>query len=156
MSLILALLLVQAAPANPPTLVASAVVPASNSAPREAASLKGSPTRYCREMGSAASRNQAIVICRTRAQWQRREACISATRYCAPTKRFASAAVGPATAFPLNEDSRIICRRLSVTGTRLTSQRTCLPQREWERMWKDSAEATQKMQERSIKISGQQ
>ena len=147
MSLILALLLVQAAPGNSPTVVASAVVPSSNSAHREAASLKGAPTRYCREIGSAASRNQAIVICRTRAQWQRMQACNGATRYCAPTKR-ASAEIGRETAFPLNEDSRIICRRLSVTGPRLTSQRTCLPQREWQRMWDESRTTMSTLQDR--------
>ena len=152
MSLILALLLVQAAPATPPTVVASAVVSSSNSAHSEAASLKGAPTRYCREIGSAVSRNQAIRICRTRAQWQRRETCNGATRYCAPMKRLASVDLGRETAFPLNEDSRIICRRLKVTGTRLTSQKACLPQREWERMWKDSAEAALKMQDQSTRV----
>ena len=156
MSLILALLLVQAAPGNSPTVVASAVVPSSNSAHREAASLKGAPTRYCREIGSAASRNQAIRICRTRAQWQRRETCNGATRYCAPMKRLASVDLGRETAFPLNEDSRIICRRLKVTGTRLTSQKACLPQREWERMWKDSAEAALKLQDKSTRVQGVQ
>ena len=149
MSLILAILLFQAAPANSPTVVASAVVPSSNSAYREAASLKGAPTRYCREIGSAASRNQAIVACRTRAQWQRWESCRNVTRYCAPTKRVASAAAGSETAFPLNEDSRIICRRLSVTGTRLTSQNTCLPQREWQRMWDESRATMGTVQDRN-------
>ena len=148
MSFIIALLLVQAAPIG----MAPVAVPASDPALVEAASLKGVPTRYCREMGSAASRNQAIVICRTRAQWQRREACVGATRYCAATKRVASAEVGRETAFPLNEDSRIICRRLRVTGTRLISQKACLPQREWERMWKDSAEAALKMQDQSTRV----
>ena len=146
-SLILALLLVQAAPVYPPSVVASAVVPSSSSAHREAASLKGAPTRYCREIGSAASRNQAVVICRTQAQWQRWESCRNVTRYCAPTKRVASVAVGPDTAFPLNEDSRIICRRLSVTGTRLTSQNTCLPQREWQRMWDDGRAQARDLQD---------
>lgn len=135
-------------------VMASMMVAASDTAPREAASLKGVPTRYCRELGSAASRNQAIVICRTRAQWQRRETCVGATRYCAPIKRVASAEVGRETAFPLNEDSRIICRRLKVTGTRLASQNACLPQREWDRMWKDSAEAAFKMQDRSTRVEG--
>jgi len=89
-------------------------------------------------MGSAASRNQAIRVCRTRAQWLRMKACNDSTTYCAPKTKLASAALGRETAFPLNEDSRIICRRMSVTGTRLTSQRTCLPQREWQRMWDES------------------
>ena len=135
-------------------VMASLMVASSDPAPQQAASLKGAPTRYCRELGSAASRNQAIMICRTRAQWQRRETCLGATRYCQPIKKLASAALGPKTAFPLNEDSRIICRRLSVTGTRLTSQRACLPQREWERMWKDSAEATLELQDKSTRAEG--
>ena len=135
-------------------VMVSMMVVASDPAPQQAASLKGAPTRYCRELGSAASRNQAIMICRTRAQWQRRETCLGATRYCQPIKKVASATLGPKTAFPLNEDSRIICRRLSVTGTRLTSQKACLPQREWERMWKDSAEATLKLQDKSTRAEG--
>ena len=133
-------------------VMASMMVVASDPAPQQAASLKGAPTRYCRELGSAASRNQAIMICRTRAQWQRREACVGATRYCAPVKKVASATFGREAAFPLNEDSRIVCRRLRVTGTRLTSQQACLPQREWERMWKDSAEAALKMQDQSTRV----
>ena len=129
-------------------VMASMMVAASDSAPSEAASLKGVPTRYCREIGSAASRNQAIVVCRTQAQWLRWESCRNVTRYCAPTKRVASAAAGPDSAFPLNEDSRIICRRLKVTGTRLTSQRTCLPQREWQRMWDESRATMSTLQDR--------
>lgn len=129
-------------------VMASMMVAASDPAPIEAASLKGVPTRYCREIGSAASRSQAVVICRTRAQWQRREACLGATRYCAPQKRAASTAMGPETAFPLNEDSRIVCRRVRVTGTRLTSQRTCLPQREWQRMWDESLGTMSTLQNR--------
>ena len=129
-------------------VMASMMVASSDPAPLQAASLKEAPTRYCREVGSAASRNQAIRICRTRAQWQRMQACNGATRYCAPTKRVASAAMGRETAFPLNEDSRIICRRLAVTGTRLTSQNTCLPQREWQRMWDESRSTMGTLQDR--------
>ena len=130
-------------------VMASMVVASSDPAPLQAASLKEAPTRYCREIGSAASRNQAIVVCRTRAQWQRWESCRNVTRYCAPTKRVALAAAGPETAFPLNEDSRIICRRLAVTGTRLTSQNTCLPQREWQRMWDESRSTMSTLQDRN-------
>ena len=127
-------------------ILASMMVAPIDPAPVEAASLKGQPTRYCRELGSAASRNQAIMICRTRAQWQRAETCQGATRYCAPKKR--------ETAFTMNEDSRVVCRRLKVTGTRLSYQQTCLPQREWERMWKDSAAAALKMQDHSTRPEG--
>ena len=129
-------------------VMASMMVASSGPAPQQAASLKTQPSRYCREVDSAASRSQAVMICRTRAQWQRREACIGATRYCAPTKKVASAEMGRETAFPLNEDSRIICRRLSVTGTRLTSQRTCLPQREWQRMWDETRGTMSALQDR--------
>ena len=139
-------------------VMASMMVAASDPAPQQAASLKNEPTRYCRELGSASSRSEAIRICRTRAQWQRWEACNGATRYCPPKKRVAmtSGLPGRETAFPLNEDSRIVCRRLKVTGTRLSSQRTCLPQREWDRMWKDSAEATLKLQDQSTRVEGPQ
>lgn len=68
----------------------------------------------------------------------------------------ASENLGPPTAFALNEDSRIVCRIVKVTGTRLASQRACLPQREWERMWKDSAEAMLKLQDKSTRVEGPQ
>ena len=129
-------------------VMASVMVAASDTAPQQAASLDGVPTRYCREMGSAASRNQAIRVCRTRAQWLRMKACNDTTTYCAPAKRMASAEIGRESAFPLNEDSRIICRRLSVTGTRLSSQNTCLPQREWRRMWDESRSTMSTLQDR--------
>ena len=137
-------------------VMVSMMVAANDPAPQQATLQKTEATRYCREMGSAASRSQAVMVCRTRTQWERRDACVGATRYCAPVVRTASATLGRETAFPLNEDSRIICRRLRATGTRLTSQRTCLPQREWDRMWKDSAEATQRMQEQSTRVPREQ
>ena len=117
----------------------------------QSASLKGQPTRYCREMGSAASRSQAVFICRTRAEWRKWEGCHSATRYCPPKQL-----PGRETAFPMNEDSRIVCRQLAVTGTRLRSIRSCMPQREWERMWKDSAEVTFRLQDKSTRSTGPQ
>ena len=140
-------------------VMASMMVAASDPAPSEAASLKDVPTRYCREIGSAASRNQAIRICRTRAQWQRLESCSNVTRYCAPKKKVAmvSDLPGRVTAFPLNEDSRIVCRRLKVTGSRLTSQRTCLAQREWQRMWDNGRETMGSLQDHQSKtrVGGQ-
>ncbi len=129
-------------------VMASMIVAASDPAPQVAESLKTEQTRYCREMGSAVSRNQAIKVCRTRAQWLRMKACNDSTTYCAPTKTLASASLGRETAFPMNEDSRIICRRLKATGTRLTSQRTCLPEREWQRMWDESRGTMSTLQER--------
>ncbi len=129
-------------------VIASTIVATSDPVHQEAASLKTEQTRYCREMGSAASRNQAIKVCRTRAQWLRMKACNDSTTYCAPAKRLASASLGRETAFPMNEDSRIICRRLRATGTRLTSQRTCMPLREWQRMWDESRSTMSVLQDR--------
>lgn len=131
--------------------MASMLLVAGDPVPQEAASLAGKPTRYCRELGAAPSRSQAIMICRTKAQWARTDACTGVTRYCAPSKRPASLSgvPGKMTAFALNEDSRIICKRLTVTGTRLTSQRTCLPQREWQRMWDESGGTMSSLQNRN-------
>lgn len=117
-------------------MMATMMVAASGPVPLQEAPRHVGPTLQCREMGSAPSRSQAITICRTKAQWLRIESCRNVTRYCAPKKRVAS--LDRDTAFPLNEDSRIVCRILKATGTRLTSARTCLPQREWQRMWDES------------------
>ena len=114
----------------------------------QTAQLDKQPTRFCREMFKSSSRVYSVKVCKTRAEWRRWEACHgSATRYCTPKKKavLAGATLGNPTAFPLNEDSRIICRMVKVTGTRLLEQQACLPRREWERMWKESAAATQKM-----------
>ena len=53
---------------------------------------------------------------------------------------------GRETAFPLNEDSRIICRKLSVTGSRLKAISTCLPQREWRRMYDNTQSEMKELQ----------
>ena len=137
-------------------MMASMMVAASDPAPRQAASLKNEPTRYYRELGSASSRKEAIMICRTRAQLLEWDACHGATRYCPPKKRVAmiSGLPGRETAFPLNEDSRIICRKLSVTGTRLKSESVCLAKREWDRMWEESAEGTLELQDQSTRLEG--
>lgn len=50
-------------------------------------------------------------------------------------------------------DSKLICRDLRVTGGRLQTVRTCLPAREWERLWKSSAEYTQQVVEKFSKSS---
>jgi len=50
-------------------------------------------------------------------------------------------------AFPLNEDSRVICRIMAQTGSRLRSAKVCLPQREWQRMWDNGTEATRSLQD---------
>lgn len=42
-------------------------------------------------------------------------------------------------------DSKLQCRDLAVTGSRLRTIRTCLPAKEWERMWKSSSAYTQEV-----------
>ena len=111
--------------------------------------LKDEPTRICREMNNASSRLYAMKVCRTRAEWRRWEACHgSVTRYCAPKKKAVveTASLGRETAFPLNDDSRILCRDLKETGTRIIVHQICLPKREWDRMWTDTSEAVRKLQ----------
>jgi hypothetical protein len=106
------------------------------------------PTKFCREMNNASSRLYSVKVCKTRAQWRRWENCHSSvTRYCTPASRkLAASALGRQTAFPLNENSRIICRWLSVTGTRIKQVETCLPKREWDRMWVENSEGLLKRQ----------
>lgn len=135
-------------------VMASMMVAASDPASPQAAPLTGQPTRYCREMGSAASRSQAIYICRTKAQWLRQETCQGATRYCAPKKKVASVSglPGSMTAFPLNEDSRMICRVVKITGSRLSSRNLCLAKREWDRMHSDTREEVSDLQDKYSKM----
>lgn len=121
--------------------VMASMAASSTPAPMVEAPRFTGPSLECREIGSAASRSQALVVCRTKAQWKRTENCQGATRYCPPKKS--------QTAFTMNEDSRVVCRRLRVTGTRLSYQNTCLAQREWERMWKESAAHALKLQDYS-------
>lgn len=130
-------------------VMASMMVASSTPEPFVEAPKHTGPTLHCREIGSAASRSQAVVVCRTKAQWQRAETCQGATRYCAPKKKDASL---QETAFTMNEDSRVVCRTLKQTGSRLQSSRVCLPNREWERMWKDSAESTLRSQDKSTRV----
>lgn len=96
----------------------------------------------CRIMVLGMSRSEDVTICRTKAAWRELESCRGATRYCSPEQKAAIAAKH--TAFSLSEDSRIVCRMLSATGSRLRSQQTCLPQREWRRMWDESSSAVLK------------
>lgn len=138
--------------------LASLAAVTSDSLPNQPTTLKKEPTRYCRDMVNASSRLHSVKVCRTRAEWRRWEACHgSITRYCTPKKRDAvlAASLGRETAFPLNEDSRMICRIVAETGTRLSTARICLPRREWERMWKDSAEGTHSLQDRSTRVPGE-
>jgi hypothetical protein len=136
-------------------MMASMMVAASDPLPTPAASLAGQPTRFCRELGSAPSRSQAIVICRTKAQWARTESCTGATRYCAPRKRVASLSGMPGnmTAFPLNEDSRILCKVMKHTGSRLRSTNVCLPKREWDRLHTDTSDEMNHLQDNYSKLT---
>lgn len=113
------------------------------------------PTLICREMFSAASASQALKICRTKADWKRWQACHgSVTRYCAPEKneQLADGLVGKETAFPLNEGSRVVCRMLKVTGSRIQQVQACLPMREWDRMWRQGQESVAAFQDKQSKI----
>ena len=113
--------------------------------PPEAASRKGKPFLYCRNMVIGASRSSDISICKTKAAWFDWESCQGATRYCTPAQKAAMRA--KYAAFPLNEDARIVCRILSGTGSRLRSAKVCMPQREWQRMWDDSRETARSIQD---------
>ena len=126
-------------------LVMSLAMVTATDSPSAMASMKNQPTRICREMGGAGSRSEAIKICRTHEEWLAWDGCHGATRYCTPQMRAAMA--GRETAFPMNEDSRIICRKLTMTGTRLKTVKACLAKREWDRMWQESADETRKLQD---------
>jgi hypothetical protein len=60
----------------------------------------------------------------------------------------AATAVSAAPATPAPPaDLKIVCRTLQGTGSRLNSQRVCLPKREWQRMWDNGREATSSLQD---------
>ena len=139
-------------------VLASMMAAGNDPSPRHLASLDGHPALICREWGGASSRGEAIKICRTHEGWLAWDGCHSPTRYCTRQQRMAlnSTFPGRATAFPMDDDSRMLCRKLSVTGTRVRSISTCLPQREWDRLWRDSADETRKLQEFSKRGNGPQ
>ena len=58
------------------------------------------------------------------------------------------AATTPATPTPFKNknDAKIICRTLVGTGSRLDTQRVCLPKREWDRMYTENSEGLLKKQ----------
>ena len=58
----------------------------------------------------------------------------------------APVAQGP-TPFTNKEESRIVCKTVLGTGSRLNSQRLCMPKREWQRMWDNSKEAMGSLQD---------
>lgn len=114
-------------------------------APPEAASRKGLPSLYCRNMVIGVSRSSDVSICRTKAAWADWDSCQGVTRYCSPAQKAAMRA--KYTAFALNEDSRVVCRILRGTGSRLGSTNVCLPQREWQRMWDNGQETAHSLQD---------
>ena len=120
----------------------------------EAASRKGMPTLYCRNMVVGASKSGDIAVCRTKAAWADWDSCRGVTRYCSPAQKAAIRA--KYTAFALNEDSRIVCRIVIGTGSRLSSRKVCMPQREWQRMWDDSREEARNYQDYFSKKLGSQ
>lgn len=52
------------------------------------------------------------------------------------------------TAFSANADSKIQCRTVRMTGSRLADQKVCLPKREWDRMHTDAKESVSDMQDK--------
>ena len=105
------------------------------------------PGLICRPIVVGASRSGDIKICRTKAEWRRAEGCTGVTRYC-PRKR--GGMYGKQTAFGLSDDSRIVCRIVKATGSRLANQQLCLAKREWDRMFiGGSEEATRLINQKS-------
>ncbi len=129
-------------------ILASLMVASAERAPQKVEAGKKLPALVCREMGSAYSKSEAIVVCRTRAEWGVRDACSGATRYCSPEEKRAMMAglPGRATAFPASEDSRIVCRKLLITGSRLRSTNTCMANREWRRLYDDTQTEMKELQ----------
>jgi hypothetical protein len=58
----------------------------------------------------------------------------------------ATAAPAAPTPFKNKDDAKIICRTLVGTGSRLDTQRVCLPKREWDRMYTENSEGLLKKQ----------
>lgn len=135
-------------------LIASTLAAASDSPSVSEHARKMEPVRQCRIVAVGISRSSDITICRTKAQWRARDMCGGPTRFCTPQQKAEMS--GKRTAFSMSEDSRVICRVLMGTGSRLSSQRVCLPQREWQRMWDDSSAGTRKLQDQSTRVTGQQ
>lgn len=131
--------------------IASMLVASSGSVPAQVGSLNKGPVRYCRAMVIGASRSGDVAICKTKAQWDDFDSCRGVTRYCTPAQK-ATMAKKHATPFALTEDSRIVCRVLKITGSRLASQPTCLAQREWQRMWDNGRETMGTLQNHQSKI----
>ena len=136
------------------TAFAAIVLSASNPAlPAAEASSGGKvPYRQCRWLVKGSSASGDVKICRTKAEWRQWEMCNSATSYCSAEQK--AQRYGGRTAFALSEDSRVICRIVKGTGSRLSSTKICLPQREWQRQWDEASAATFDMQDRSMLPEG--
>ena len=69
----------------------------------------------------------------------------------------ATQATGASAAIDPNlEDKRIVCRTLIGTGSRLNSERVCLPKKEWRRMHDQGRETTGDIQNKhSTKVPNQ-
>ncbi|WP_309602336.1 hypothetical protein [Sphingomonas sp.] len=104
--------------------------------PIQAVSRKGLPTLYCRNMVIGVSRSSDISVCKTKAAWADWDSCQGATRYCTPAEKAAMRL--KYAALLQNEDKRIVCRMVSLTGSRVQSSRVCLTQREWQQMFDDN------------------
>lgn len=114
--------------------------------PASAAKPVKAESKSCREMLLSSSRLGLVKVCKTRAGWRRFDDCHrSVTRYCSPRKKKESAV----TLASANKDGvtrpheglRIVCKSVTGTGSRLSTQQVCMPKREWERMSTDANES---------------
>ena len=60
----------------------------------------------------------------------------------------ATSAPSSATPVPPNDDRKMVCRNMQGTGSRLNTQRVCLPKREWQRMWDESRTTMSSLQDK--------
>jgi hypothetical protein len=132
------------------SILLSTLFLAAAAAAQETKSPTIQPNMVCRKMVLGASRSGDFTICKTRAGWAASDACKGATRYCSPQQ--IAEIKAKHTAFALTEDSRIICRELKGTGSRLSASKTCLPNREWQRMWEQGSATTRDIQDRYSKL----
>lgn len=119
--------------------------------PQETKSAVIRPGMVCRKMVLGMSRSGDVTICKSKAAWAASDACKGATRYCSPEQIAEMKA--KYTAFALTEDSRIVCREVKGTGSRLSASKVCLPNREWQRMWEQGSETTRDIQDSYSKLT---
>ena len=141
MTMLIAALLVQAAPAataNAAIAISPAVAPA--------AKMK-THSKSCREMLLSSSRLGTIKVCKTRAEWRRWETCHgSVTRYCTPKKKEAAFVSAW-------KSERIVCKDIRETGSRLSVQRVCSSAREW-RLAEEEAQKTLRDRQNMSTLTG--